>query len=87
MKIDCGRCPVRARACDDCMMQVFFPAATSGYSGDSALSADEAELVDAIGVFVDTELVCLADADAARLHVTAGDGNFAGKWTGGLRAV
>lgn len=87
MKIDCARCPVRARACDDCMMQVFFSPATSEYGFHGALVAHDADLVDAIDVFVDTELVSLDDADEARRRVTAGEGNFAEKWPGGLRAV
>lgn len=87
MKIDCARCPVRARACGDCMMQVFFGPTTSEYVPDEGVEAQDSDLVDAIGVFVDTELVSIEDANRARRHVTAGDGNFAERWLGGLRAV
>lgn len=87
MKIDCAGCPVRARACDDCMMQVFFPVATSEYGMQGTLEADEAELVDAIGVFADTELLSRGDADEARRRVTAGEGDFVGRWPERLRAV
>lgn len=69
------------------MMQVFFGPATSEYGVDGWRSGEDAELADAIDVFVDTELVSMDDADEARRRVTAGEGRFTLGWPEGLRAV
>lgn len=87
MKIDCERCPVRARACDGCMMQVFVGSATSEFGPGGEGERQVTELVAAIDVFADTELISEEGANEARRHVTAGEGSFTGGWLGGLRAV
>lgn len=87
MKIDCARCPMRARACGDCMMQVFFGPPTSGYGVMENNDPAGAELADAIDVFADTELISPEVAGAAKRGVVAGDDTFRESWPGGLRAV
>lgn len=87
MKIDCERCPACGRECGDCMMSVFFGTTTSGYDMGDAPDADGAELLNAIDVFVDTDLISPATADAAILGVDAGGVGIASVRRLRLRAV
>lgn len=87
MKIDCGRCPMRARACDDCMMQIFFAGTTSEYGSFGPCGGNGLELADAIDVFADTDLISGDVAEAAKQEVFAGEADLLGQSGRTLRAV
>ncbi|NLG47018.1 MAG: hypothetical protein GX543_11185 [Gordonia sp.] len=87
MKIDCSRCPARGRECGDCMMGVLFGPVTSGYAMGEVPDPDGVELLYAIDVFADTDLISIEVADLAIRDVSAGEGHFEANRSLRLRAV
>ncbi|EGD55826.1 hypothetical protein [Gordonia neofelifaecis] len=69
------------------MMQVFFGPATSEYGLGENPDGRVVELVSAIDVFADTELITNDDAEAAKRSFSAGEWHFPDGWQGNLRAV
>ncbi|GAA1462220.1 hypothetical protein GCM10009619_35890 [Williamsia maris] len=55
MQLDCGTCPGRPRACDGCMMTVFFAAPTTrnGADGPIGVDASAAREADRLHVAID----------------------------------
>ncbi|MFT3715490.1 MAG: hypothetical protein QM774_05945 [Gordonia sp. (in: high G+C Gram-positive bacteria)] len=87
MIIDCATCPARNRACDDCLMQVFFAPATRDYGPDEQLKVTDRALHDALDVFVATQLISPTEANAAKTGIDAGDDDNPGDDGRYLRAV
>jgi hypothetical protein len=56
MKIDCGRCEMRGKGCQDCVITVLVPRNAAGFPADAPGYLGEAE-VKALGVLADAGLV------------------------------
>ena len=67
MQLDCGTCPGRPRACDGCMMTVFFAAPTTRNGADGQIGADVAASreADRLHLAIDTFVAAgMVDASA-----------------------
>jgi hypothetical protein len=56
MTIDCGRCEMRGKGCQDCVITVLVPRDAAGFPADAPGYLGEAELK-ALGVLADAGLV------------------------------
>lgn len=78
MELDCGTCPGRPRACDGCMMTVFFAAPTTrndgdGHTGADATAASEADRLHlAVEAFVAAGLVAPSARDTPIVRESGG---------------
>ena len=87
MRIDCATCPGRGRACDGCLMQVFFAPATRGFDPGEDPEGAVRDLHDAVDVLAATALISPTVAKVARRDIDAGGGAARSAGRGFLRAV